>query len=135
MRILLDSDVVSHLLKNTAPASLLDRLSRIRATDKHVSVITVREVLYGIARRPHLEYLRRSFEDELLPEGVILPFDLEAARICADLQAELERQGLPLALPDLEIAAIALAHHLILITGNEKHFQRVPGLDVRNWLS
>jgi len=42
--------------------------------------------------------------------------------------------GTPLATADLQIASIALAHNLILITGNVRHFERVPGLIVENWL-
>ena len=50
------------------------------------------------------------------------------------LRAELERNGRPLAEPDLRIAAIALARELTLVSGNARHFGRVPGLRVENWL-
>ena len=36
--------------------------------------------------------------------------------------------------PDLRIAAIAIQHTLTLISGNTKHFERIPGLDVENWI-
>ena len=65
---------------------------------------------------------------------VILPFDTAAARIYAQLRADLERRGTPLADADLRIAAIALAHGFTVVTGNIRHFGRVPGLPVENWL-
>jgi len=42
---------------------------------------------------------------------------------------------MPLALADLEIAAIAIANQFILVTGNVRHFTRIPELSVENWLA
>ena len=64
----------------------------------------------------------------------VLPFDTLAARTFGALKASLERKGTPLAEPDLRIASIALARGLILVTRNTRHFQRVPGLTVENWI-
>ncbi len=64
----------------------------------------------------------------------MLPFDEPAARTYAELRAELERGGRPLDEPDLRIAAIALSRNLTLVTGNVRHFNRVPSLRVENWL-
>jgi tRNA(fMet)-specific endonuclease VapC len=47
----------------------------------------------------------------------------------------LERAGTPLPEPDLRIAATALARSLTVATGNIRHFARIPGLNVENWLS
>ena len=47
----------------------------------------------------------------------------------------LEAVGRPLEDADLQIAAICLAHDLTLVTGNVRHFERVPGLRVENWLT
>ena len=46
----------------------------------------------------------------------------------------MERSGTPIGDADLRIAAIALSHHLKVVTGNERHFQRVPELEIENWL-
>jgi predicted nucleic acid-binding protein len=66
--------------------------------------------------------------------GVVLPFDEVAARTYGDLRATLKQAGQPLAEPDLRIASIALANELTVVTGNVRHFDRVPGLAVENWL-
>jgi len=58
-----------------------------------------------------------------------------AADIYGRLRADLEAKGRRLAEPDLRIASIVLARELVLVTGNVRHFSRVPALKVENWLS
>lgn len=70
----------------------------------------------------------------LLPAVNIVGFDAKAAYVCGGLRAKLERAGTPLALADLEVAAIALANDLMLVSGNLRHFARIDGLRVENWL-
>jgi len=55
--------------------------------------------------------------------------------VAADLSAHLERKGQPIESADIFIAATALAHNLILVTRNQRHFERVPGLVVENWFT
>ncbi len=50
------------------------------------------------------------------------------------LRAELESTGERVAEPDLRIAAIVLARDATLVTGNVRHFARIPELRVENWL-
>ena len=66
---------------------------------------------------------------------VILPFDEAAAEVYGPLRARLESEGRPLAEPDLRIACIALSRELTLVTGDLRHFARVPDLSVENWLA
>ncbi len=68
------------------------------------------------------------------PRVQILPFDRPAAEAYGKLRAALERSGRPLPDPDLMIAAIALVRRLTLVTGNVRHFVRVPELQIENWL-
>ena len=51
------------------------------------------------------------------------------------IKASLEAQGVRLADLDLVIATTALSRNLTLITNNQKHFQRIPGLKLGNWAS
>jgi tRNA(fMet)-specific endonuclease VapC len=76
-----------------------------------------------------------NLQNILLPAVNILGFDSKAAYACGRLRAELEKAGTPLALADLEIAAIAIANKLALVTGNSRHFTRISGLTIQNWLT
>ena len=134
MKVLLDTNVVSVMLRTKEPPQLIQHLAELAREDVFISTVTAREILYGLRRRGGLELFEDRFE-RILDKYEILPFDLAAARICADLTVMLEARGKPLDLADLEIAAIALANNLTLITGNDKHFRRIPGLKVRNWLA
>ena len=60
----------------------------------------------------------------------VLSYDVAAARVYGQIRAQLESAGRPLADADLQIAATALVHDLELVTGNVKHFRRVPGLRI-----
>ncbi len=61
----------------------------------------------------------------------MLPFDEAAAEAYGPLRARLEAAGRPLDEPDPRIASIALARDLTLVTGNVRHFDRVPDLASR----
>lgn len=134
MRVLLDTNVVSAMLRNQEPPLLIERMAEIAQEDTFISATTAREVLFGLRRRSGLEHIEDAFEQLVQRANVVLPFDLDAARCYADTAALLFARGEPLDLSDLEIASIALAHNLALITGNDRHFRRVPGLRVYNWL-
>ena len=65
----------------------------------------------------------------------ILPFDEVAAETYGPVRARLEAAGTPLGEPDLRVASIALANDLTLVSGNVRHFSRVPQLRLENWLA
>ena len=55
------------------------------------------------------------------------------APICGQIRAQLQKLGTPIGSYDLQIAAIALAHNLILVTHNTREFERVEGLKLEDW--
>ncbi|MBC6417699.1 MAG: hypothetical protein GDA44_02355 [Prochloron sp. SP5CPC1] len=65
----------------------------------------------------------------------MLPYSGGTARLYGYIYAELEGQGKPLAHADLQIAATAIEHGLELVTGNLRHFERVPNLPIQPILS
>ncbi|MDP1722194.1 MAG: type II toxin-antitoxin system VapC family toxin [Candidatus Gottesmanbacteria bacterium] len=95
-----------------------------------ISVITYAELLYGVEksknpkRRTQLEALLQDLRMVILP---VTPAII--ARFIA-LKIQLETDGEKLADFDLLIAATAMEHNLTLITGNKKHFSRIPGLSL-----
>jgi predicted nucleic acid-binding protein len=132
---LLDTDILSNLLKPVPSTRLIVRLSSVPPEQQFTSSITLGELVYGAYRqRTRTGALLEQIDRTLLPNLTILPFNDAAARQYGELRAELERRGTPLDDADLRIAAVALARGLTVVTGNVRHFQRVPGLPVENWL-
>jgi predicted nucleic acid-binding protein len=128
-----DTDVLSAVLRREPPLALVRRLAQVPPAEQTTTTITLGELLYGAATRGS-ERLVERVREVLSMAAVILPFDADAAEVYGPLRAELERQGKRLDEPDLRIASIALSRELTLVTGNVRHFRRVPGLAVENWL-
>ena len=95
--------------------------------------ITLGELLYGAHKR-RSERLQREIRTFVDRDVHIAPFDTSAARSYAMIRVQLEAAGQRIDDADLRIAAICIAHDLTLVTGNVRHFERVPGLRVENWL-
>ena len=124
---------MSDVLRRDPPLALIRRLATVPADHQFTTAITAGELLYGAAKRgsPGLaERVRRLISSAV----AVLPFDMAAAEIYGSLRSELEAGGKRLYEPDLRIASIVLASGLTLVTGNVRHFGRVPGLPVENWL-
>jgi tRNA(fMet)-specific endonuclease VapC len=129
-----DTDVLSAAMRRQPSLALIRRLAIVPPAQQHTTAITVGELLYGASRAVRADLVDRV--RALIAEAVVvLPFDGEAAAVYARLRLELEAEGRPLAEPDLRIASIALARDLTLVTGNGRHFSRVPGLRVEDWLA
>jgi tRNA(fMet)-specific endonuclease VapC len=130
--IVLDTDAVSELMRSRPSLSLVTRLSEVRLLEQATTAVTVGELAYGAHRVERPELFERAMR---LLRGVrVLPFDGEAGRCYGRIRSELERQGMRLDDPDLRIAAIVLVHDAALITGNTRHFERIPGLRYEDWL-
>ena len=131
---LLDTDILSNLMRRAPAITLVARLARVSPEDQFTSSVTLWELLYGAHRSSRTAALMERIEETLLPELPILPFDAAAARRYGELRAELERRGTPIGDADTRVASIALSRGLKVVTGNERHFQQVPGLEIENWL-
>jgi len=131
---LFDTDIITGIFKPTPSKRLLEKLARIPKEHQHISAITIYEIVYGAHRSSRKDHHLRNLQELLLPAVQVVDFDARAAFICGALRAELESSGAPLALADLQVASIAIANDLILITGNVKHFRIVAKLKVENWL-
>lgn len=129
-----DTDVLSATIRRDPPLHLIRRLARTPPTEQCTTAITLGELIYGVQRRASPELATRV-HGMIASAGPILPFDDAAAQRYGELRAELEAGGRRVAEPDLRIAAIALTRDATLVTGNVRHFARIPGLRVENWLA
>lgn len=97
------------------------------------TAISVAELTHGAQRSQRRDDNLARLE-VLLSALAVLPFDESAARRFGRLKADLEAAGTPLDDMDLQIASIALENRLPLLTNNIKHFERIQGLELQNWL-
>ncbi|RJX26918.1 MAG: type II toxin-antitoxin system VapC family toxin [Desulfurivibrio sp.] len=132
---LFDTDIITNIFKKTPSPVLLDRLAGTAQNAQHISTITISEIVYGVWKSSRPQHHLRNLEQILLPAVNIVGFDAKAAYVCGSLRARLEHGGTPLALADLEIAAIAIANDLTLVSGNLRHFERISELKTENWLA
>ncbi|OCQ93059.1 twitching motility protein PilT [Limnothrix sp. PR1529] len=131
MRYLLDTCVISDFIKGDA--ATIFRFQNTSPTDIAISAITVMELRYGLAINPQRSSKVEPVITSILSSVTILPFGLAEAERAAEVRAILKSQGQPIGAYDVLIAATALAHQLIMVTANQREFERVPGLVVENW--
>jgi predicted nucleic acid-binding protein len=132
---LLDTDILSNLVKRVPSTALIVKLASVPPEQQFTSSITLGELVYGAHRLQAGAGLLLERLDRTLPPNLpVLPFDVAAARRYGEVRAELEHRGTPLGDANLRIGAIALARGLTVVTGNVRHFQRIPRLTVENWL-
>lgn len=132
---LLDTDILSNLVKKAPSLFLLKKLKEIPEDLVLTSAINAGEIFYGAFRSPHRERILAFFGEKVFPHLEILSFDERSALAYGELKARLEKKGLTKSETDLRIAAIALQHQLTLVTGNIRHFDNIPGLRVENWIA
>ena len=127
---ILDSDHCVALLRGD-----LTLRGRVAPTEElAVTAVSVGELVHGVHKsaRPSQNLARL---DVLLASLTVLPYDEAAAHQFGLLKASLERDGMQLSDPDLQIASIATQHHAPLVTHNQQHFERVPDLILEDWLA
>ncbi len=135
MAYLFDTDAVSEVLKRRPALTYLRWLRTVPRGDQFTSAVVVGELYKGAFRSAHAPRHRENSEGRVLPAMTVLPYDAEAARVFGEIQARLETEGQVMADADLQIAATAIHHELELVTGNLRHFQRVPGLRISTVLA
>ena len=98
----------------------------------YISVVIVSELLAGVHRANTQERRQRrsTFVEGVIAGVGVLDFTVAAARVHAEIYAELARKGQMIGAHDLIIAATARCHDLSLLTDNVQEFSRVPGLRV-----
>ena len=130
MPYLLDTNAVIALMKQHP--GVQKQVRRVGRSELRICAPVEGELWYGVARSIRKDDNRISLLTLLkwLPS---LPFSGEATRIFGDIRAQLASLGTPIGPYDTQIASIALAHGLVLVTHNVREFGRVPGLSVEDW--
>ena len=129
---LLDTNMVSYIVKRRSLAAS-GRLLALPTTDvAAVSAITVAEIKYGLAKRPEATALR-SLMEAFLASIRVLRWGSDEADAYGTVKATLEKQGITLGNMDMMIAAQAIVARATVVT-NDRAFARVPELSKPvNW--
>jgi len=132
---LFDTDTVTNILKKNPSKKLIDKISGINREDQFISAITVGEIVYGAFKSRDPAYHMEQLKKVLLPLVNVLSFDSGAAFYYGKIRAELEKKGEIISSLDLQVASIAIANDLKLITGNTRHFKRIKILQIEDWIN
>lgn len=126
--VLLDTNVVSELVRTKPETAVQAHLRRYRPEEMFTAAICLAEIRYGLARLPigrRRTALAASVENLLSGgfDGRILSFDAACAGFYGMIRAEREARGVPIEVEDAMIAATARAHGAALVTRNVADFE------------
>lgn len=136
--IVLDTNIISEVMRPTPEPLVLAWLSQQPATSLAITAITVAEIRYGIRRLPdgkRRNELARRFQI-FIERGFaerIIPFDDIAADAYADIVTNRQRIGRPIEAFDAMIAGIARANGATMATRNVADFEACSLLVVNPW--
>ena len=130
-RVLIDTDILSYYFKGDKEVIKNFELYLQHHDLIEISIITYYEILGGLLAKNALKQLS-IFEDFVI-DNLVIPMTDNSAKISAELYSTLRQSGKPVDDIDLLIAGIAIDNELTLVTNNESHFNRIPGLKIDNW--
>jgi len=128
---LLDTNIISYWMRGDR--RVIDRIRKHAPSDLSLSTITLAEILYGIEKSPMKNGERRLKINQISSLLGLYSFDEAAAGEYAVIRARLERKGMVISERDTQIASIAMANKLIVVTHNVKEFGRIGKLKVEDW--
>lgn len=117
-----DTDVLIDYLQGEGPTA-----ARIALEIEHAQLCTTAVTRFELRAGARTSRQQKVVE-QLLAALPCLPLDAVAADRAADVRRSLEMRGASIGMGDSLIAGIAMAHRGVLLTGNRRHFERVPGL-------
>ena len=125
---LLDTNILSELIKRHPSPHLLSQLGSKPAHSLFM------ELRFGSALRDDFETFWQQIIREIISRVNIVPIGEKEAMVAGDILADLRKTGNITGLEDILIAASAITNLHTVVTANIRHFSRIPGLQVENWL-
>ena len=128
---LLDTNIISYWMRGDM--RVIGRIKKHAPADLSLSTITLAEILYGIEKSPIRKKERRLKIKQISSLLDLYPFDEAAAGKYSIIRSQLEREGMMISERDTQIASIAMANKLTIVTHNVKEFGRIGTLKVEDW--
>ncbi len=137
-----DTDHIGILQRGRGPAfdKLTEKLRKANEVDIYVTIISFHEQVAGWTKhvKGSLEqskivfgYLRLESILQDFSESQVLPYSPAASEIFEDLR----NQKIRIPTMDLRIASIVIANQMVLVTRNQRDFEKVPNLEMEDWTS
>ncbi len=138
MNYLLDTCVISELVKPSPDKNVIDWINKTPSERLYLSVLTIGEVRKGLTKLPgsRRKDLLSNWLNSLLEDydSKIYPINLTVAENWGIIQGKAENNGTPMASIDSLIAATAYTHNLVLVTRNVRDFE-AGNIPIRNpWI-
>jgi tRNA(fMet)-specific endonuclease VapC len=115
------------------PIGVLEHFRKLAMEQICISTVTYAELLYGVERSSS-KRINRPIIDDFVRHLDVIEWDNAAAEQYGKIRADLEARGQPIGAMDMMIAAHAKSIKAVLVTNNQKHFARIKGLKVENWI-
>ena len=132
LRYLLDTNIVIYVLKRR-PIEVLS-IFNANASRMAISAVTLAELMHGAEKSQRMGESLLAIED-FCSRIEVLPYGAKAAQHYGAIRRALEKIGQPIGVNDLHIAGHARSEGLILVTNNVSEFERVPALEIENWVA
>ncbi|WP_300575040.1 type II toxin-antitoxin system VapC family toxin [Phenylobacterium sp.] len=130
-RYLLDTNILSDLVRNPQ-GQIAQQIARVGEAAVFTSIIVAAELRFGAAKRRSGRLTAQL--ETILGALEVQAFDAPADVAYGRLRAQLEAEGLPIGGNDMLIAAHALSTGSVIVTDNQREFERVADLQIENWL-
>lgn len=131
LKYLLDTNIVIYVLKRR-PIEILEIFNQ-HSSRMAISAITVSELFHGAEKSQRVSENLRAIED-FCSRIEVLAYSMKASQHYGSIRSALEKAGTPIGVNDIHIAAHARSEGLILVTNNVSEFERVPALQIENWV-
>ena len=131
-QVVLDTDILSAIMRQDSVVMPKAREYLTKHKQFSFSIMTRYEILRGLKAKKAIRQTKAF--DNFCAANIVLPMTDEIVVRAADIYADLRTKGEIIGDADILIAASALVQELKVITNNERHFQRIHGLTVENWL-
>jgi len=114
--------------------SFANRTNNANATRMAISSITLAELMHGAEKSQRVSDNLAAIED-FCSRLEVLPYGAKAAQHYGAIRAALEKLGEPIGVNDMHIAGHARSKGLVLVTNNVEALERVPALELENWVN
>lgn len=130
LKFMLDTNICIFTIKHKP--QIVREAFRQHSGQMCISTVTLMELIYG-AEKSSSPGKNLEVVEGFAARLDVLDYDHEAAEHSGQLRAELARAGTPIGPYDLMIAGHARSRGLVLVTNNQREFERVPGLRLEDW--